>query len=142
MIRRKLAPLLLALGLLGGVAAVSVAPQPASAAVIKTLWNGNCAVKIGFGPNFVWAQVWTTGCRGVWIEAADSRCYCFSYQNQRVNASGLAVNTYFQTGAINHTPSGAPCWNAGAFYAFVTTVDNHGWTRDGVVDIYGRLTGW
>jgi len=121
MIRRKLAPLLLALGLLGGVAAVSVAPQPASAAVIKTLWNGNCAVKIGFGPNFVWAQVWTTGCRGVWIEA---------------------VNTYFQTGAINHTPSGAPCWNAGAFYAFVTTVDNHGWTRDGVVDIYGRLTGW
>jgi hypothetical protein len=134
MIRRKLAPLLLALGLMGGVTAVAFTPQPAAAAVVTTLTNGYCTVKVGFISGVAWMQTWNNGCRYIGILACDSGCYnCANNTAQAVNYNGLPAFTYIQSKAIN----GRSAW-----WAFVSTIDKHGWTRDGVVNPLGQIVGW
>lgn len=133
-LRRKLAPLALALGLAGGTAAVAFAPQPAAAATVHTLVNGNCTVKVGFISGVAWLQTWTGGCRYIGILACDGGCAnCALNWTQKVNHNGLAAFTYIQSKPINGKAVG---------WAFIATIDTHGWTRDAAVGIGGTVIGW
>jgi hypothetical protein len=134
MIRRKLAALALALGLLGGVVAVSVTPQPAAAiGYVHTLTNGSCTVKVGFTNYAAWVQVWSSGCRYVEIQATDYGCYYWT-GHRSVLGSPIPLHYFMQT---YNVPNAKP-----VYWAYIYTRSMSGYIRDGMVGIWGRVSGW